>query len=340
MAITLSDIAQELGLSEATVSLALNNKSVVNEKTRERVCGTAVKMGYLPNANAQGLAKKSTKLIGVVVPDITNPYYGELVKQCGEHIRLKGYSPLFAFSNDSRSLEEQIIDQFISERVDGIIIAPTNKEIIDADYTVKLCRNNIKHIFVTSYYQNLKSPYVMVNLKNGSYQLIKYLLDLGHKDIYFLSCNPEMIPTLTRIEGYKEAFCEYGFEVDNSKFIECSSVTFEQAFYMTEQLISSGKNIDAIVAMNDMMALGALRSLMNNGIRIPEDISLAGYDDVVFSNVSAIPLTTVKQNISQMSTMSVDMLVRIIEGSKEPSTLMIEPELVVRKSTGRAKKNK
>lgn len=337
MAVRISDIAEALGISEATVSLALNNKRVVSEKTRQKVHQTAEKMGYFPNAYAQGLAKKTSGTIGLVVPDITNPYYGELVKYCGERIREKKYNPLFAFSNDSRTIEEQVIDQFISERVEGVLIAPTNKDCLNGDYTRKLERYGIRYMFVTSYYHNIEAPYVMVNLESGSYQLISYLLDMGHRDIFFLSSNPEMIPTLTRIQGYRRAFEEYGLEVDEGKFIDCNAVTFDQAFRMTENLLRSGRNIDAIVAMNDMMALGSLRSLMNHGIRIPDEISLAGYDDVIFSNVSAIPLTTVKQDISLLGREAVDILVRMLEGKQGTETLMIEPELVVRKSTGRKK---
>ncbi|NBI91382.1 LacI family transcriptional regulator [Lachnospiraceae bacterium] len=178
-------------------------------------------------------------------------------------------------------------------------------------------------------------PYAMVNLESGSYQLIRYLLDMGHRDIYFLSSNREMIPTATRINGYKRAFEEYGLQVDDGKFVDCNAVAFEQAFQMTEELVQSGKNIDAIVAMNDMMALGALRVLMNKGVRIPEEISLAGYDDVIFSNVAAIPLTTVRQDIFRLSRAAVDMLVRMIGGGQGNEHFMIEPDLVVRKSTGR-----
>lgn len=335
MAVRISDIARALGISEATVSLALNNKEVVSEKTRRRVHQAAEKMGYYPNAFAQGLAKKSSGMIGIVVPDITNPYYGALVKYCGERIREKKYNPIFAYSNDSRTLEEQVIEQFISERVEGVLIAPTNKERLREDYTKKLERYGIRYMFVTSYYHNVEAPYAMVNLESGSYQLIRYLLDMGHRDIYFLTSNPEMVPTATRISGYRRAFEEYGIPVSDEKFVECNAVTFDQALWMTEELVESGKNIDAIVALNDMMALGALRALLNRGIRIPEEISLAGYDDVIFSNVSAIPLTTVKQDIFRLGREAVDILIKMIEGKQGNDRFMIEPELVVRRSTGR-----
>ncbi len=338
MAVKLSDIARALGISEATVSLALNNKSVVNENTRLKVQKTAEEMGYRPNALAQGLAKKSSGTIGVVVPDIANPYYGELVKYCGKYIRERNYSPIFAFSNDSREIEEQVIEQFIAERVEGVLIAPTNKDCLYRDYISKLEKYGIRYMFVTSYYHNIEAPYAMINLESGSYQLIRYLLDMGHREIYFLSSNPEMIPTSTRINGYRRAFEEYGLPVDESKFINCEAVTFDQAFWMTGNLLQSNRKVDAIVTMNDVMALGSLRALMDHGVSIPDEISLAGYDDVIFSTVSAIPLTTVKQDIPRLSQAAVDMMVRMLDGQQEIEKFLIEPELVVRRSTGRKRK--
>jgi LacI family transcriptional regulator len=266
-----------------------------------------------------------------------NPYYGAAVKYCGKYINESGFNILFAFSNDDQSNENDIVNQFISQRVAGILIAPTNQGNMKTNYIDNLKRSEIPFLYFTSYYNDVDAPYSMINLESGSYQLIRYLLDLGHKEIFFLSSDKEMVSTKTRINGYIRAFKERGLVVDEDYFVNCKHVTFEQSVLSTESLLKSNRKIDAIVTMNDVMALGSLRVLLDNGIEIPDQISLAGYDDVLFSNISAIPITTVKQDLKRLCNISVDMLVNMINNGVRPENVMLQPELIVRRSTGRKK---
>ena len=337
MDIKIGDIAKKLNISKATVSLALNDKDGVNAETKNLVKQTAEKMGYTPNAIAKNLAKRKNKNIGLIVPDITNPYYGNLVKHISDYTEsYYDYNTVFATSNDNHHSEEKIIENFISERVGGVIIAPTNSNKVDHSYIRKLERYNIRYAFVTAYYPDLKAPYTMIDLEEGSYQLVSYLLDLGHRSICFLTSDPGVVPTFTRIRGYEKAFKERGIPLDATMFFDCKVPSFEKAYAITDQLIASKINIDAIITLNDIMALGALRALMERGVNVPGELSLAGYDNVIFSTVSTIPITTVNQDLERMSRGAVDMLFDMIKsGQTYDKSVLIEPELIIRRSTTR-----
>ena len=337
MSVKISDIAKALNISEATVSLALNDKDIVNVKTKQLVKETAEKMGYTPNAMAKGLAKRKNKNIGLIVPDITNPYYGNLVKHISDYTEsYYNYNTIITTSNDDPHKEERLIENFISERVGGVIIAPANSKKVDHSYIKKLERYNINYTFATAYYPDFKAPYIMVDLEEGSYQLVSYLLDLGHRNICFLATSPDAVHTFTRIRGYEKAFGNRGIPVDPSMFIDCKVTTFEQAYTVTGRLISSRANMDAIITINDIMALGALRALIERGINIPGELSVAGYDNVIFSTVSTIPITTVHQDLERMARGAVDMLFDMIKnGQTYDRSILIEPELIIRRSTAR-----
>ncbi len=336
MGVRLMDIAKEVGVSEATVSLALNNKTVIKEETRRKIWETAERMGYRPNVIAKTLVKQKSNVIGLVITDFANVYFGQFVKSCVAKIVENGYQPLIASSQDKFSEEERVIDQFISQRVAGIIIIPpTSSNLHEVTYLKSLETYGIRYLYATAHYTNVDAPYVMVNLKHGSYLAVKYLLDMGHRRIYFLGAHPQQIPTKMRFEGYKEAFAERGLEADESMMIRCENADFESSYVETLRLVKSGVRIDAITTINDIMALGSLRALRENGLRVPEDLSLIGYDDIVFSDVAAIPLTTVHQDIDAISRRSVNLLINMIQNDiQRNDKILIEPHLVVRNSTG------
>ncbi len=337
MNVKISDIAKALNISKSTVSLALNDKDIVNAETRQLVKDTAKKMGYAPNALAKGLAKNKSNNIGLILPDITNPYYGNLAKYVSEYTEdYYNYNTIFAVSNDNPQTEKKIIENFISERVAGVIIAPITNKCKDHSYIKNLERYNICYSFVTAYYTDIKTAYSMSDLEEGSYQLVKYLLDLGHRNIYFLATSSDVVPTYTRIRGYEKAFGERNIPVDSSKFIECKIANFEQAYAATQQLIVSKTNMDAIITMNDIMALGVLRACTEHDINIPETLSVAGYDNVIYSSVATIPITTVHQDLQGISRGAVDMLFDMMKNGQDyEGAVLIQPELIIRRSTAR-----
>lgn len=337
MNVKINDIAKALNISKSTVSLALNDKDVVNAETKQLVKEMANKMGYMPNTMAKSLAKSKSNNIGLILPDITNPYYGNIAKYISEYTEnLYNYNTVFATSNDDPQTENKIIENFISDRVAGVIIAPITNKCKDHSYIKKLEKYNICYSFATAYYTDLKAPYVMSDLEQGSYQLVSYLLDLGHRNIYFLATSAEVVPTFARIKGYEKAFLERSISVDKTKYIDCRVASFEQSYYATQQLLEANTDIDAIITMNDIMALGALRACSEKEINIPDEISVAGYDNVIFSTVASIPITTVHQDLKKITQSAVDMLFDMMKkGQNYEGNILIQPELIIRRSTAR-----
>ena len=335
MDIKLKDIARMAGVSESTVSLALNNKSVVNEKTRGHIQELARELGYSPNAIAKSLARKKSGTIGLVVPDIENPYYGKLVRIVDELLTRKQFNLIIATSNDRVSGERRVIENFISERVEGIMIAPINKAVKDFEHLSKLVKKEIRHVFVTAFYEDYPAAYVMTDLEKGTFDLVDYLIQQGHRKIRFLIGDQGTIPALTRMQGYINAHGKHGLKVDKSRFVHCSLPNFEQAYRAALSLFKSRSSTDAIITMNDVMALGVLRAVTECGIRIPEQMSLAGYDNVIYSSIATIPITTVEQDIEAMAGAAVDMLLGMTSESwNDHRAVMLQPKLIVRGSTG------
>lgn len=335
MSIKLKDIAKAAGVSEATVSLALNDNEMVKLETQIKVKRIAQEMGYSPNAMARGLAKRKSATIGLIIPDIESAYYGKLVRCVDENVREIGYSLILALSNDKPEVEKQIVGDFISNRVEGIIIAPVNRVNTDLRYIHELNRHRIPCVFATAHYPDTDVPYAMVDLEEGTYRLVKYLLDLGHRNIYFLAGSPKVITTAYRINGFVRAFQEREVIVGEKYFIECGRLDYEQSRKTTEKLLANEKDIDAIITINDMMALGVQNILNEKGIRVPDDISVAGYDNMIFSTIAGIPITTINQDIGQISWNAVNMLLGCIRnGGGANEKVLISPELIIRESTG------
>ncbi len=335
MPIKLKDIAKMAKVSEATASLALNGSLLVKEQTKERVLAIAKEYEYIPNAMAKGLAKNKSNTIGLVVPDIEDAHYSRLVRFVDENVKAKGYNLILAISNDNPAQEKSIIKNFIMERVEGIIIAPVNDVNPDVTYLKDLQKHLIPHVFVSSYYPDIDAPFVMVDLEEGSYQLTKYLLNTGHKDIYFL-VGPEqkVLSSKYRIDGYKRAYQEHGLKVKNQYIIECDKYDYENAYKMTEEILNKSQSVDAIISINDTMALGTINALKANGKSIPKDISVAGYDDMFFAIISVVPITTIKQDIPEVTGRAVEILFKKIDNEViENDKIFVEPILIIRDST-------
>lgn len=335
MSVKLKDIAVVAGVSESTVSLALNEKPVVRHETRDRIKAIAAQLGYSPNLIAKSLARSKSGTIGLVVPDIENPFFSKLIRCIDEDLLSRQINLIVATSGDRLEGEQRVIDNFISERVEGVIIAPVNQAVTDPDYIRKLESNKIRFVFATSYYPNIPAPFVMTDLEQGSFELTEHLIRQDRRRIFFLVGDRSSIPTMTRIKGYTRACEAHHLDVDDRQFIPCGQAGFEQAYRATLELLGSGCLVDAVITLNDIMALGALRALSELRIRIPGQIALAGYDNVVFSSVATIPITTVQQDMPALAAAAVDILLgQSGENTGQNRQLFLPPRLIVRESTG------
>lgn len=335
--ITLKDIAKRAGVSEATVSLVLNNKSVVNIRTRERVLRCMEEMNYKPNPLARGLALKKSMTIGLVCPDSENPYYGRLMKLLGHYCNLFGYSLVLGVSNSDVEIETKIIENFVEKQYDGIIVLPLNVRNNGSRVFQEIREKNIPIVFCTSYYTGFKKDCVLTDYAQGSYLLTRHLLENGHRKLwYFVTSDRKLPVSMERIRGYKRAYEEKGLKPEESWIVRCESISVEYGHKRTLELLSEGQRPDGILALNDYMAYGIKKAVAEYGYRIPEDISLAGYDDVFYQLIAEKPLTTVHQDMESLAENTVNLLMKKMNRDFKPDQevcRLIPPSLVVRGTT-------
>lgn len=327
-AVTISDIAREIGMSEATVSLALNNNPIVKEETRERVRLTADRIGYVPNSYARRLVMKKSGMIGVVIPDIENVYYSSLVKELSNCVTESGYSlSIFISSNDSK-MEERAVSDMISSQVEGIIYVPINTPADLKRSRLLLDRADIPAVCATTLIDGMSC--VLCDLEEGMSQLMAHIMRGRPERIVYLS-GPEGVYTL---DCRQKAFLDAVYHSDiDVTVIHLPEVDYRQAFEAANSLLP--KLPDAIVCVNDFMALGVVNLLTERGVSIPGDIEVTGFDNSVFSIASPVPMTTVRQDIHALAGTTVKLLMKLISSDTPPEREVIKlpAELVVRQST-------
>ncbi|MFA5468228.1 MAG: LacI family DNA-binding transcriptional regulator [Sphaerochaetaceae bacterium] len=333
---TLKDVAKKANCSEATVSLVINNRPGVNKQTRERVLRIAKELGYVPNSIARSLALQKTSTLGLLITDIENPFFGSLVHHISVAARNKGYSLIVSTSDDNHDKENENLGVFLNRKVDGVIVVPTQKIPEDFSLFRIYKKNNVPLLFSVSYYPAIESDRVLTDYAKGSFQLTRYLLELGHREIVFLiGADREAPINKDRIEGYLHAYSEAHLENNPANIFHCSQPTYFEGYRATMNILQKDKLPDAIIGINDVLALGAKKAASQLGLKVPQDISIAGYDDVMYASLLEKPLTTVKQDIQEIAKKSVDFLLQRIKQPNKPfEQIFIQPELIVRDTTG------
>jgi LacI family transcriptional regulator len=312
--------------------MALNGKQRVRQRTREKVLAVAEQLGYHPNKYARLLNSKQTMVVGLIITDITNPFFGIIIDLVQEGLARRGYDIFLGITKGSITKEQQFIKKCIEMKADAIIIVPSHKQAPDTAHLQNLRSRRIPFCFITAYYTDVCAPCVMTDLGEGSYLLAKYLLERGHRKIKYIIANRAIPVSNLRAEGFIRAYRETGtpFSPD---FLVISEPSFQGGYGSTSDIIKKDLP-DAILAMNDIMAMGVLKKLKEHSIRVPEDISVAGYDDLIYASLLETPLTTVQQPMEQMCRKAVELILSKIEKPDDINEkILISPRLVIRAST-------
>lgn len=332
------DVAALAQVSTATVSLVLNERPGVNAATRKRVQRAARTLGYTPNSIAQRLATRRSRTIGLVVTDIENPFFASTTKYVDAYTKAAGYGMVLEISNDDLRREERSIEDFIAQRVEGLVIVPTLRRLrVDFSVFDRLRSARIPYVLLTSYYPGHRSHCVMTDLEQGSYLVTRHLIRLGLQDIVLIALNDSrVVPAALRITGFQRALADTGCAFDEGMIIHCKEPNFASGYEKTQTLLKKRKP-DAVMAINDISALGAIRAIGEAGYRVPDDIAVAGFDDVVFASISEVPLTTVRQNVPEMCQLAVQHLLSLLVVDDpfkvRPVFRSVRPNLIVRAST-------
>ena len=331
--ITIKDVAKSANVSVGTASMALNGKENVKARTKEKVLETAKSLGYRPNKYAKLLNSKRTNVIGLIVTNISNPFFGIITDNVQEELAKNKYDVMLGISSDSISKEQHFINKFIEMQVDGVILVPSSTQKPNISHLKALRERDIPFCYITTYYVDIPAPCVMTDLSEGSYQLTRYLLETGHKKIVYIVANRKIPASNLRVEGYLNAYREAGAHF-SPDWITIAEPSFNGGYNSTNIILKGKHHPDAILTMNDIMAMGVLKYLKECKILVPEDISVAGYDNLIFTPLLETPLTTVQQPMEQMCMKAVEILINKIDnpdGINEK--ILLRPELVIRNST-------
>lgn len=333
---TLKDIATKTNLSISTISLVLNGKaSNIPQKTKDLVLKAAEELNYRPNHMAVALVTKRTRTIGLIVPDIRNNFFSNLAKGIEDECRRNDWTLILCNSNDIHERDIEYINMLASKGVDGILYcmaADSSLEKFNECYEL-LKTLNIRFIMLDRSFDTTDVLSASLNHVNGAYLATKHLLDLGHKKIGCVTGPNHLMDSNKRLKGYIMALEEAGIPFDESIIIE-GNYKMESGLNAADKLISF--DITSIFAFNDLMAYGVFKGLRNHGYSIPKDISIVGYDDIYFSEILEVPLTTIHQPVEQMGVAATKHLIDLIDGSIDSDVIPVyPPKLIVRNSTAK-----
>ena len=331
----LKDIAQVAGLAVMTVSKALRDKPDVSPSTKARIKLLAQQMGYVPDSTAQGLRNRSTRLFGLVISSMTNPIYSRVVLAIEQRAHELGYDVLLAHSLNIPEREEACLRRFLGRRVDGLFISPFYRMVAAAPIYQELAARGIPTVLL-GHTAPFCNQFVNVEADDllASYAVTRHLLKLGHKRIAFLA-GPLATPWhQERFEGYRRALREVGLDVDDRLVFQAGR-TIEDGAKAALQMINEGCDATAVQAINDVVAVGCGETLLGQGLKIPEDISLTGFGNILLGEHFRVPLTTTHQPKFRLGSAAMDAMQALLRGQR-PETKRLSAELIVRASSGTA----
>lgn len=327
----LADLAEHSGVSTATVSRVLNRKPGVAESTRQAVYHALDMLGY---ERPRKVSSPSAGLIGLVIPELSNPVFPAFAQAIETALAHHGYTPLLCTQTSSGVSEDEYVETLLSADVAGIVFV--NGLHADAQAPVtryeRLTERGVPYVLVNGYRDALGAPSISVDERLGMDIAVRHLASLGHTRIALAVGPDRLVPAALKREGFVAAMKRYlGPGVEHR--VLTSLFTVEGGEASARALVREGST--AIICGSDLMALGAIRAVTQSGLRVPEDVSIVGFDDSVFMNFTDPPLTTLRQPVDAMSQAVVDTLLSALQGASEPIDLRFAPELIVRGSTAR-----
>lgn len=335
MTVTIKDIARVANCSYATVSRALNNKPGINAQTRQRIIDAASQLGYQPNAIARGLVTQRTHTLGLVIPDIVNPFFPEIARGVEDVASDQGYTVFLCNTNWDQTKENLYLKALQEKRVDGIIITPSI-DLVSAngiDYAY-LNEINLPLVIFSGQSTTGGHSYIEIDNHRGGFIATKHLIEAGYKRIAFIGGRESSHSNSERLKGYRSALTSYGIAIDET-LITNHDFYSESGYALMESLLKLPTPPDAVFTGNDIIALGVLECLQKKEIRIPEDFGVVGFDNIIFSGYPQIQLTTISQPQYLMGKLAAEILLNEINGlsTKGVRKTILEPELIIRKTT-------
>ena len=329
----LKTIAAVSGYSTTTVSRVLNGlgpKYRISQSTCKKILDIAQEMNYTPSIVAQSLRLQKSNAIGLIVPDISNPFFAQLARIITSESRKRGYSIILADSEDNPDTEVELLKVLVDRKVDAIIIAPTSdrREHID---------NVISHgtdvIMVDRYFEDSNIPFVTTDNYHGAYEATNFLLDNGHRNIACIQGSTHTMPNIERVQGFSDACNENGVK---NPIIVGKSFSIQNGYLETKLLLASKNNHipTAFLCLSTMTLLGVLKALKEANLKVPEDVSIIAFDNQAFIDYLNPPITTIAQSIEEIGNVAINVLIDKLEDENTDLNISIKlrPRLIHRDS--------
>ena len=333
---TIQDVAERAGVSSATVSNVINGKEKVSERTRRKVTAAIEALNYRSDTSPQVVDAVARKSIGLVIQEIENPYFADVIMGAQGRANEEGYTCMVASSEGEWSAEIRAVDVFLKKELDGLIISPLLGGNSDLSHLFDLKRRNIPIVLLEDVF-GLKSNFVVSDNFEGARRIATHLFELGHEDIIHFAGPESTKHSRERAGGFRQAFFD-AERIYNSDYV-IRAGTHLQGGYQTGMeyfgALSPDKWPTAVACYNDLVAIGLIHALQELDIAVPEEVSVAGFNDIKICRYAPLPLTSIKIPALEKGRAAVDMLTRNLEADEEinPKTVSIEPEINIRKST-------
>ena len=326
---TIQDVAKLAGVSVATVSRVLNNSSSVTQDTKEIVMGAIKQLNYQPNLLGRNLRRMETRMILVLLPNISNPFYARVVKGIEDVGHKNGYGVMLCNTDSDKYREKKYLELLKNRLSDGVIFMEPELSREDMNELGKM----FPVVQCSEYKEGAGVPYVSIDNRAAARIAVNHLISLGHRRIGLITCENNVLSTKLREDGYKLALQEGGIEFD-PQLVGYGDYGFKSGLRAAKQLINSPDRPTALFVISDIMAIGAMSAIKQAGLRVPEDIAIMGFDNISYSTMCDPQLSTISQPKYDLGCTAMNLLLKIIKGSlKDNTNIILEHELKIRGST-------
>lgn len=334
---TIRDVAELAGVHPSTVSRVINDDSRISEKTKNKVLSIIKKLGYTPNAIARGLKTKRTYTLGMLIPDITNPFFAEIARGVEDAANANGFNIILCNTDDKLKKERIYLEILKGKRVDGLILGTAH---IKDKSILELEKKKFPYILVSRNIEKLNKNCIIVDDVAGGIMVTEYLIKLGHRRIAHITGPLKTRSALNRLKGYKLTLkkCEIEYR---DELVGEGDFRIKGGYQVMKRFLKLAEPPTAIFAANDLLALGAMQAIQKKKYHIPEDFCIIGFDDIRLASFVYPPLTTIRQPMLEMGALAVKMLLKIIEeGEFNQRKIVLKPKLIIRESCRKINKIK
>jgi LacI family transcriptional regulator len=330
--LTIRDIAKMAEVSHTTVSRVLNNDPRVREETKTRILRIVKECDFQPDPRARSLAMQRSKLIGLIVPDIRNPFFAEMARGIEDKANQKGYNVIFCSTDEKPERMEDYVKLMMKAGVDGLIFATArhHEPVVE-----KLINERFPVVLVGRKLRGEDFNYVVFDNFKGAYEITTHLINLGYRKIAIIIGPSKFSTASDRLRGYQKALKDHDINI-NQDYIVQGPFKRETGYKGTKRLLKMKDRPEAIFGGTDYIAMGAIDAVSEMGLIIPEDIALVGFDDTEFSSMHKISLTTVAQRKYRMGHLAIQILIENLESERRDYShkIIVEPQIIIRESCG------